>query len=276
MNRCVVYFPTPWFLDFCLREAYEAHCNHEAFGTTIQYKRDIPNNAKSQISWAMANMKQMRTVINLRLHGKYNIFQLIKDYIYLSYNMFYVFSDLHPKITKRRNKETNELELMSIFSYLKIHAQRENACNIRPINKTKYNKSPESKFMTKISRTAVFDKNTTVISSNKRTGTGYFFRVVCSGDKVQCNCENYRRSGLCNHVELFKIMSFLTVPNPSLQDWLTKDGITDIRSKLIAKLSPHILEEKTYFSDFLNDTAPPRCDPMHVLSSFRQSHTLDS
>ena len=56
--------------------------------------------------------------------------------------------------------------------------------------------------MTKICRTADLDKNNMVISSNKHTGTGYFFRIVCNGDKVQCNCENYHRFGLCNHVEL--------------------------------------------------------------------------
>ena len=71
INSCVVYFPTPWFLDLCLRVAYEAHCDHQSFGSTIQYHREIPNNAKSQLSWVLANMKEMRTVIQNRLHGKF-------------------------------------------------------------------------------------------------------------------------------------------------------------------------------------------------------------
>ena len=35
INSFVVYFPTPWFLDFCLREAYEGRCDHQSFGATI-------------------------------------------------------------------------------------------------------------------------------------------------------------------------------------------------------------------------------------------------
>ena len=129
--------------------------------------------------------------------------------------------------------------------------------------------------MANISQNAELDRNCMVISPNKRTGSGYFFQIVCNGDKVQCNCENYCCFGLCNHVELFKIISLLTVPNPSMQDWLTKDGIVNICSKLLSKLTLHILEEKQYFCDFVNDTAPPRCNPMHVLSTFQQTHTLD-
>ena len=78
INHCVVYIPTPWFLDVCLREAYKAQSEYQSFGTAIAYSKEIPNNTKSQLKWIEANMKEMRTVMNLRLHGqfKYKIVDL--------------------------------------------------------------------------------------------------------------------------------------------------------------------------------------------------------
>ena len=61
------------------------------------------------------------------------------------------------------------------FNYLKVHAQRKNTNNICPINKTRYKRSPESNFMTKLSRSAVLNNNNKVVSSKQHTGTGYFF-----------------------------------------------------------------------------------------------------
>ena len=72
IDHCVVYIPTPWFLECCLHEAYKAKFDYHSFGTAIQYRKEIPNNTKSQETWIKANMNEMRTVINLRLHGKFH------------------------------------------------------------------------------------------------------------------------------------------------------------------------------------------------------------
>ena len=81
---------------------------------------------------------------------------------------------MYPRIAKQINKETNDVKWMSIISYLKVHTQHENTNNIHSINKTRYNRSPESKFMAKLSRSAILNNSNTVVSSKKHTGTNYF------------------------------------------------------------------------------------------------------
>ena len=164
---------------------------------------------------------------------------------------------------------------MSIFSYLKVHAQRENLNNMRPVNKTRYNRSPESKFMTKLSRCTVLDSYHKVASPKQRTGLGYFYRVTINDGKICCNCEHFRRFALCFHVEFFKVVCGLSNPNPIMQNWTTKEGIKEIRTCIISKLNKCVLSESKYCSDFVLDTAPPVCDPMIILSPFREEHKLD-
>ena len=155
---------------------------------------------------------------------------------------------------------------MSFFSDLKVHAQRKNVNNMRPVNKTRYNRSPESKFMTKLSRSTVLDSYNTVVSPKQRTGLGYFYRVTINEGKICCNCEHFWRFALCFQVEFFKVVCGLSNPNPIMQNWTTKEGIKEIRTCIISKLNKCVLSESKYYSNFVWDTAPPICDTMDIYS----------
>ena len=165
---------------------------------------------------------------------------------------------------------------MSIFSYLKVHAHCEQVASHRPINKTKFSKSPESHYLKEIAKATTLDKSLQCVTKKERTGVGFFHRVTVNSGKAECNCENYRRYGLCFHVEFFNTVCLLTVPPPEMQSWSKTDGINVIRKKLINLLSPYVLSRNDYFDDYVTDTSPPVCDPMVVLSPFKHACSIDS
>ena len=76
-------------------------------------------------------------------------------------------------------------------------------------------------------------------------------------------------------MEFFKLVCGVSNPNPIIQNWTTKEGINRIRTRIISKLNTCVLSESKYYSDFVSDTDPPVCDPMDILSPFREGHIFD-
>ncbi len=134
---------------------------------------------------------------------------------------------------------------------------------LRPINRDKYGNIPERQLPLE---EMAFDGGMTSCNQvKKKGGLGYFHRVEINGDKIKCNCENFRRFGLCHKVQLLKIACQDVYPKDIMKrKWSSMKGFKEIGANILDKVVDSCLDKEELKCLERKGMSPPDHDPMKI------------
>ena len=167
-----------------------------------------------------------------------------------------------------------QIEAMSLPEYLHIHSQRE--CSLNHLTKLngrpgRYHESLKVEIK-QIKEIEHRDSNKKKKRMLYQRSLGMFRRIEVSNGKVTCNCENFRRFGICDDSKLIGLICLGSNGYPTetseVSYQIKQQGYDNIakkrREELLSKL-----EEIT--DDMIEkEISPPLYDPMEIVCDVKE------